>query len=413
MSKVIPAFPDFDAAKAAVEFASEGTKLEVAEFLNRDATRAAEAVEGTVPESLRVQIPRPRTLLGMTVEVDGNARVVRRSTEAPVAGEVSIDVATGVLRFNAADEGEPFVATVAGLDTVVTGEWLAWLQEHVRQTQEALGELSLDWDSIEDKPSTFPPEAHTHPAADISDSTETGRAVMTAADAAALLALLGFTAPILDKASPGDIGQTTPAKMRATELRAGGMQIIPQEGGGDALLWLLQRSVGSPTDWLEVSTNPAGDELEVSPGSQPTRSLLGRNATGRRWEGYFNDVDATGDGNFGGDIGANGRAHLNKSELVGSANFSLVLAGVDPTAILNGQPVGISLQEDAQFAYRLTATSTPNTTHAPNMPFAALRFDCGDSRGITKNISFEDADSNEHTISIQGGIITAWDVDPL
>jgi hypothetical protein len=39
-------------------------------------------------------------------------------------------------------------------------------------------------------PSTFPPSAHTHPAADISDSTAAGRSLLTAADAAAQRSLL-------------------------------------------------------------------------------------------------------------------------------------------------------------------------------------------------------------------------------
>jgi hypothetical protein len=42
-----------------------------------------------------------------------------------------------------------------------------------------------DWADITGKPSTFTPATHTHTATDISDSTSTGRSVLTAADAAA------------------------------------------------------------------------------------------------------------------------------------------------------------------------------------------------------------------------------------
>lgn len=49
----------------------------------------------------------------------------------------------------------------------------------------------LSWGNISGKPSTFPPESHTHVAAQVSDSTATGRAVMTAADAAAARTAIG------------------------------------------------------------------------------------------------------------------------------------------------------------------------------------------------------------------------------
>ncbi|MEU1432114.1 GDSL-type esterase/lipase family protein [Nocardia sp. NPDC005746] len=44
---------------------------------------------------------------------------------------------------------------------------------------------TTDWSGITGKPSTFTPSAHTHPAADISDSTTIGRALLTAATQAA------------------------------------------------------------------------------------------------------------------------------------------------------------------------------------------------------------------------------------
>lgn len=48
-----------------------------------------------------------------------------------------------------------------------------------------------DWNTLLNKPTTFPPDAHTHPAGQISDATTVGKAVMTAADAQAARAAIG------------------------------------------------------------------------------------------------------------------------------------------------------------------------------------------------------------------------------
>lgn len=48
------------------------------------------------------------------------------------------------------------------------------------------------WAGITDKPSTFPPSGHSHPASEITDSTAAGRSILTAADAAAQRAVLGL-----------------------------------------------------------------------------------------------------------------------------------------------------------------------------------------------------------------------------
>jgi hypothetical protein len=53
---------------------------------------------------------------------------------------------------------------------------------------------AVDWSSIDNKPSTFPPSTHTHITTDITDSTAFGRSFMKAADAAAGRTLLGATA---------------------------------------------------------------------------------------------------------------------------------------------------------------------------------------------------------------------------
>jgi hypothetical protein len=48
-----------------------------------------------------------------------------------------------------------------------------------------------DWSTLTNKPSTFAPSSHTHVATDISNSTATGRSVLTAADAAAARTAIG------------------------------------------------------------------------------------------------------------------------------------------------------------------------------------------------------------------------------
>lgn len=53
---------------------------------------------------------------------------------------------------------------------------------------------AVDWSTIVNKPSAFPPTPHTHPLADISDATAYGRSLAQTADAAAARTLLGATA---------------------------------------------------------------------------------------------------------------------------------------------------------------------------------------------------------------------------
>lgn len=50
---------------------------------------------------------------------------------------------------------------------------------------------TTDYTQLINVPATFPPSAHTHPASQISDSTATGRALMTATDAATARAAIG------------------------------------------------------------------------------------------------------------------------------------------------------------------------------------------------------------------------------
>lgn len=47
------------------------------------------------------------------------------------------------------------------------------------------------WGDVTDKPTVYPPESHSHPSTDISDSTSTGRSVLTASSQAAAREAIG------------------------------------------------------------------------------------------------------------------------------------------------------------------------------------------------------------------------------
>ncbi|MER8086612.1 hypothetical protein ABTZ57_16115 [Streptomyces sp. NPDC094048] len=49
----------------------------------------------------------------------------------------------------------------------------------------------IAWDSITGKPTSYPPAAHTHSAAQVSDASAVGRSVLTAPDAAAARTAIG------------------------------------------------------------------------------------------------------------------------------------------------------------------------------------------------------------------------------
>lgn len=60
------------------------------------------------------------------------------------------------------------------------------------------GDYQPSWSDVTSKPSTFAPSAHTHIATDISNSTTTGRSLITAADPAAARAAIGIVTDYID-----------------------------------------------------------------------------------------------------------------------------------------------------------------------------------------------------------------------
>lgn len=58
------------------------------------------------------------------------------------------------------------------------------------------GSSAVTWDDVTGKPTSFPPSAHTHTASQISDASNVGRSVLTAADAAAARTAIGASAAV-------------------------------------------------------------------------------------------------------------------------------------------------------------------------------------------------------------------------
>lgn len=89
------------------------------------------------------------------------------------------------------------------------------------------------WGDVTGKPSTFPPEAHTHPASAISDSTSPGRAILTAVDAAAQRTAMGAQATL--------VSGTNIKTVNGNSLLGSGDLVISGGGGGasPAVSWVI------------------------------------------------------------------------------------------------------------------------------------------------------------------------------
>lgn len=96
--------------------------------------------------------------------------------------------------------GVEVAAELANQDQVLAAAQnaVAAAQQAVANAQAALATAQAsggggagDWATLLNKPTTFPPDAHTHPSGQISDSTATGRAVLGAVDAQAARAAIG------------------------------------------------------------------------------------------------------------------------------------------------------------------------------------------------------------------------------
>jgi len=93
-----------------------------------------------------------------------------------------------------------------------------------------------------------PPTAHTHPVAQLSDATATGRAVLTAADAAAARTAIGAGTSSLTLGTTGTTalaGSTTAAQIGgATAGRAGATLWFGTQAEYDALATATKNAAG-------------------------------------------------------------------------------------------------------------------------------------------------------------------------
>jgi hypothetical protein len=97
-------------------------------------------------------------------------------------------------------------------------------------------------------------EGHTHPAAEISDSTAAGRAMLTAADAAAQTALLNVFTSGLKGLAPASGGGT------ANFLRADGAWAAPSGGGGATEITRISGAsgaAGADITWQTLASDAA------------------------------------------------------------------------------------------------------------------------------------------------------------
>jgi hypothetical protein len=182
-------YGSLSAATDAVSFPA--TNLAVQEFVDESGDNAEVSGSFDVPGSSPYKVRMPLLLANaaLTVTVDTNART-RVDGSTPGTGQFGVDRATGVWTFNAADSGGTVAWTATPYGSLVTSDFLHWLQEHVRQTQVEVKTKQSTNDLLTsiaglttaaDKVLAFDgPDS-----AVLVDSTTTGLALLSAADAAA------------------------------------------------------------------------------------------------------------------------------------------------------------------------------------------------------------------------------------
>ena len=136
---------------------------------------------------------------------------------------------------------------------------------------------AVDWSSIQNRPDTFPPSAHTHTASQVSDATTVGRSVMTAASAQAARAAIGAgtgngtsdlkIGPTATDAAAGNhahpaaaINYTPAGGITATNVQDAIAQAAQTGGSGASQVYVWRYTAGA---WPVLpATRPAG-VLEV------------------------------------------------------------------------------------------------------------------------------------------------------
>lgn len=129
------------------------------------------------------------SLTGLTLTLteaapSGTANVeVKVTTAVTVVGEPGPQGPPGPK----GDQGDPGPPGASGSGT---GDMLASVYD-INDNGIVDAAETVPWSGVSGKPSTFTPSEHTHTAAQVSDSTSVGRAVLTATDTAAARAVIG------------------------------------------------------------------------------------------------------------------------------------------------------------------------------------------------------------------------------
>ncbi|MBB4287520.1 hypothetical protein [Roseospira goensis] len=138
-----------------------------------------------------------------------------------------VDVADQAARYALTTATVQVGDTVRQLDTgilyrVVDTDHLDGATGYVEYT--AGQAAAVPWSGVTDRPSTYPPTAHTHPSTAISDASAAGRAMLTAADTAAQR-----TALALGSAATANVGTTAGSVAAGDDSRIVGA--LPRAGG--------------------------------------------------------------------------------------------------------------------------------------------------------------------------------------
>ena len=153
------------------------------------------------------------------------------------------------------------------------------------------------WTEVTGKPTTFAPSAHTHPAADVSDSTLTGRALLTAADAAAARTAIGAGTSSLQlgtTSSTAKAGDYQPTAANISDATTVGRNVLKAVDAAAA-----RTAIGAGTSSLTLGTAAgtalAGDTAFVPPTRTVAGKALSANVTLVKADVGLGNVDNTSD----------------------------------------------------------------------------------------------------------------------
>lgn len=183
------------------------------------------------------------------VDQNGNSvEVVAKDSRITSIGESVIQATTAAAARSAIGAGTSNLTIGTTASTAKAGNW------------------TPTWAEVTDKPSSFTPAAHTHTASQISDSTATGRSVLTAADAAAVRTAIG--------AGTGNSNLTIGTT--ASTAKAG--NYTPTSAEITAALGFTPYSAANPAGYLTASTGVTSSGNQTIGGEKQFSSLLRANA---------------------------------------------------------------------------------------------------------------------------------------